>query len=111
MNQEKRVEFIIYKASTKRNTLQILTMDDLSINIDDNRNGYPRGTWMAQSVKRLTLAQVMISRLTSLSPALGSVLTARRLEPALDSVSTPLSTPPMLMLCLCLSIINVFFLI
>ena len=57
---------------------------------------------MAQSVKCLTLAQVMISRFVSSSPALGYVLTARRLEPASDSVSTSLSAPPPIMLCLSL---------
>ena len=41
---------------------------------------------MAQSVERLTLAQVMISRFVSLSPALGAVLTALNL-------SLPLSLP------------------
>ena len=35
-----------------------------------------RGAWVAQSVERLTSAQVMISRSVSLSPALGSGLTA-----------------------------------
>ena len=35
-----------------------------------------RGAWVAQSVKRPTLARAMISRLMSSSPALGSVLTA-----------------------------------
>ena len=44
-----------------------------------------RGTWVAQSVKRWTLAQDMISRFV------GSSLTARSLEPALDSVSPSLS--------------------
>ena len=48
---------------------------------------------MAQSVKRLTSAQVMISQFVSLSPTSSSVLTAQSLEPASDSVS----------LCLCLS--------
>ena len=38
-------------------------------------------------LKRPTLAQVMISQLVSSSPASGSVLTARSLEPASDSVS------------------------
>ena len=42
---------------------------------------------MAQSVKRPTSAQVMISWFTSLSPMLGSLLTAQSLEPASDSVS------------------------
>ena len=48
-----------------------------------------RGTWVAQLVGRLTLAQVMISWFVSSGPALGSVLT----EPALASVSS-LSAPP-----------------
>ena len=45
---------------------------------------------MAQSVKHLTLAQVVISRLVSSSPASGSVLTAQSLELALDSASVAL---------------------
>ena len=61
-----------------------------------------RGAWVARSVKRPTLAQVMISRSVSSSPASGSVLTAQSLEPASDSVSPSLSTPPHLMLCLSL---------
>ena len=36
-----------------------------------------RGAWVAQSVKRLTLAQVMISQFVGWSPASGSVLTAQ----------------------------------
>ena len=51
------------------------------------------GTWVAESVKHLTLAQVTISQSMSSSPASGSVLTARSLEPASDSVSPPLSLP------------------
>ena len=47
---------------------------------------------MAQ-VKRLTLAQVMISKFVGLSPASGSVLTAQSMEPASDSVSPSLSAP------------------
>ena len=46
---------------------------------------------MAQSVKRLTLAQVMISWFMSSSPTLGSVLTAQSLKPALDLVFLSLS--------------------
>ena len=49
-----------------------------------------RGSWVAQSVKRPTSAQVMISRSVSSSPALGSVLTAQSLEPVSDSVSPSL---------------------
>ena len=48
--------------------------------------------------KRLTWAQVMISQSVSLSPTLGSVLTAQSLDPALDSVYLSLSSPPLLML-------------
>ena len=57
-------------------------------------------TCVAQSVKHLTSALVMISRLVSSSPAQGSVLTAQSLEPASDSVSPSLSVPPLLILCL-----------
>ena len=59
-----------------------------------------RGSWVAPLVKHLTLAQVMISCFLSSRLALGSVLTAQSLEPALDSVSPSLSAPPSLMLCL-----------
>ena len=68
-----------------------------------SRNVGGGGRRVAQSVKRLTSAQVMISqvmilRLVSSSPLSGSVLTAQSLEPALDSVSPTLSAPPPLML-------------
>ena len=53
---------------------------------------------MTQSVGCLTSAQVMISRFTSSSPASGSGLTARNLEPASDSVSPSLSALPLHML-------------
>ena len=59
---------------------------------------------MAQSVKRSTSAQVMVSWFVSQSPMSGAVLTAQSLEPALDSVS-PLC-PPWLTLCLYLSKMN-----
>ena len=55
---------------------------------------------MAQLVERPTSAQVMISWFVSSSPASDSVLTARSLEPVLDSVSPSPSAPPSLMLCL-----------
>ena len=51
------------------------------------------GAWVTQSVGHLTLAQVMISWFTSLSPASGSVLTPQSLEPASESVSLPLFLP------------------
>ena len=70
---------------------------------------------MAGSVKHLTPAQVMISRFMGSSPALGSVLTAQSLEPALDSMSPSLSVPFPLMLCVCVSLSKInlkkFFLI
>ena len=69
--------------------------------------GEVRGTWVAQLVKRLTSAQVTISWFMGLSPMLGSVLTAQRLEPASDSVSPSLSVPPLLIVSLvCLSLKN-----
>ena len=52
-----------------------------------------------------TSAQVMISWFVSSSSTSGFVLTAQSLEPASDSVSPPLSTPPLLTL-LCLSLNN-----
>ena len=64
------------------------------------------GAWVAQSVKRPTSAQVMISWFVGSSPVSGSVLTAQSLEPVSDSVSPPLSAPPLLMLCLSLSLNN-----
>ena len=57
---------------------------------------------MAQAVKHLTSAQVMISQFVGLSPASGSVLTVQSLEPASDSVSPSLSSPPLLALSLSL---------
>ena len=59
----------------------------------DRKNSFPWGAWVAQSIKRLTSAQVMISWSVSSSPASGSVLTARSLEPASDSLSPSLSLP------------------
>ena len=46
-----------------------------------------RVSWVAQSVKHPTLAQVMISWFVSSSPVSGSVLTSQSLESALDSLS------------------------
>ena len=59
--------------------------------IDSKKNEW--GAWMAQSVKCLTLAQVMISQFMNSSPMSGSVLITRSLEPASDSVSPSLSLP------------------
>ena len=44
-----------------------------------------RGTWVAQSVKCLTSAQVMISQFVGLSLPSGSVLTVHSLEPTLEA--------------------------
>ena len=57
-----------------------------------------RGAWVAQLVKQLTSAQVMISQSVGSSPASGSGLMAQSLEPASDSVSPSLSAPPLLVL-------------
>ena len=62
------------------------------------------GPWGAQLVKHLTSAQVVISLFMSSSPTSGSVLTAQSLEPATDSVSPSLSAPPLIALCLSLSL-------
>ena len=59
---------------------------------------------MAQSARCPTSAQVMISRFVSSSPASGSVLTARSLEPAPDSVSLSLCPSPARTLSLSLSL-------
>ena len=61
---------------------------------------WSEGCWVAQPVKCLTSAQVMISQFMGSSPVLGSVLTAQNLEPASDSLS------PSLSLCLRLSLKN-----
>ena len=61
---------------------------------------------MAQSVKHLTSAQVMISPSVSSSPTSGFVLTTQSLETASDSVSPSFSTPPLLTLCLSVSLKN-----
>ena len=69
------------------------------------------GTWVAQSVKHPTLAQVMLSRSVSSSPTSGSVLTAQSPEPASDSVSPSLCPSPTRTLSLSLTLskqINIF---
>ena len=62
--------------------------------------GKTRDVWVAQSVECSTSARVMILQLTGSSPASGSVLTAKSLEPASDSVPPSLSASPPFMLCL-----------
>ena len=92
-----------YKISMSRDVMcsTVTLVNNLHCNFESCSE---EGTWVAQSVKRLTSAQVMISYLVGSSPALGSVLTAQSLEPVSDSVS-PLSLlfPP-LTLCLSLSL-------
>ena len=69
------------------------------------KNTSRRGAWVAQSVERLTSAQVMISRSVGSSPASGSVLTAQSLEPAFGfCVSLSLCPSPACTLSLCLSV-------
>ena len=63
-----------------------------------------RGTWVAQTVKCLTLAQVTISWFMNLNPKSGSVLTVWSLEPASDSLSPSLSDGPPLEFSLSLSL-------
>ena len=66
-----------------------------------------RGAWVAQLVKHLTSAQVMISRFMGSSPVLGSVLTARSLLGILSlSLSLSLSASPLFSLSLSLSQTN-----
>ena len=55
------------------------------------------GAWVIQSVKCPTSAQVMISQFVSSSHVLESVLIAQSPEPALGSVSLPLSALPYLL--------------
>ena len=62
------------------------------------------GDCVAQSVKSLTLAQVMIAWFMSSSPASVSVLKAQSLEPSSDSLCLPLYVIPLLMLALSLSL-------
>ena len=63
-----------------------------------------RDAWVAQLGELLTSDQVMNSLFLSSCPEWGSVLIAQSLEPALDSVSPSLSVPPLLALCLSLSL-------
>ena len=55
-----------------------------------NKSHRTWGTWVAQSIKRPTSAQVMISRLVTSGPTSGSVLTARGWS-LLQSLCLPLS--------------------
>ena len=67
-------------------------------------SGHIGRAWVAQSVKHLTLAQVMTPWFVGSNPTSGSVLTARSLEPALDCVSLSLWPSPTCTLSLSVSL-------
>ena len=91
-------------------TVELQLQVNPGLGAEDGKNGLrctpALGAGVAQSVKRPTSVQVMISWSMSLSPTSGSVLTARSLEPVSDSASPSLSDSPPLMLCLSLSLKN-----
>ena len=62
------------------------------------KNQRPWGTWVAQSVELLTLADIMISRFMSLSPASGSAWNL------LWILCLDLSAPPPLTFCVYVSL-------
>ena len=74
-----------------RRTSLLFNLECESIHINKY---FLQGAWVAQLVEHLTSAQVMITRYVSSSPALGSVLTARSLKPASDSVLLSLCSSP-----------------
>ena len=63
-----------------------------------------RVAWLAQLVRNPTSTRVAISWFLSSSSVSGSVLTAWSLEPDLESLSPPLSAPPLRALSLSLSL-------
>ena len=69
----------------------------LSLSLSPSKINIKRGAWVVQSVKRLTSAQVMISRSMGWSSASGFVLRGWSL---LRILSPSLSAPPLLVLCL-----------
>ena len=69
-------------------------------------SGHIGRAWVAQSVKHLTLAQVMTPWFVGSNPTSGSVLTAQSLEPASDSASLSLCPSPAHGLSLSLSLNN-----
>ena len=91
----------LVKSQAERRTMLLATGGKVILS-----RKWQRGARVAQSVERLASAQVMISRSVSSSPVSGSVLTAQSLEPASDSGSPSLSAPPLLVLCLLLSLKN-----
>ena len=64
------------------------------------------GTWVTQLVKGQTSIHAIILWLMGSSPASGPVLTVRSLEPASDFVSPSFAVPPLLTLCLSLTLKN-----
>ena len=70
-----------------------------------SRVGWSGRAWVARSVERPTLAQVMSLQVVNSSPVSGFVLTAQSLEPVSDSVSLSVSAPSSL----ALSKIKIFF--
>ena len=98
-----RLEPVSDSVSPSLSAPPLLTLS-FSLSKINIKKGHLRGAWVAQWVKRPTSAQVTISRSVSSSPTSGSVLTAQSLEPVSDSVSPSLSAPPLLMLCLSLSL-------
>ena len=74
-------------------TCALSHLRSLKINKLEKKQKIGAPGWL-KSVERPTLAQVIISWFMGLSPASGSVLTARSLEPAWDSVSPSLCSSP-----------------
>ena len=70
----------------KQKQLNLTSSQMININANDTKQK-TRGAQVAQSVKRQTSAQVMILWFVGSSLVLGSVMTARILEPASDTVS------------------------
>ena len=95
--------YYIYYAVYFTNIKMISTGYALLI-VENIKRKQHRGTCVAQSVEHSTSAQIMISGLVSLSPALGSVLTAQSRERASDSVSLSRS----LSLCIFLQMLCLF---
>ena len=75
-----------------------MPQNEMGVRMEEKAEGQKskgsQGTWVAQLVKRLTSAQVRISRFVGSSPTSGFVLTAQSLEPASDSMSPSFSAPP-----------------
>ena len=98
--------YTIYWALGSSSWVELVFLWVITTKLEELKRRNCRGAWVAQLVKYLTSAQVMISWFMGSSPASGSVLSVRSLEPASDSVSPSLSAPPRLALCVSLSKIN-----